>query len=83
MMSDDNVVDLNCITRLNLPPERILQKGIEADLEGVVIVGYSKDGNEYFASSYADAGQCAWLLQRGIYKLNQMCEQIEDEGLPA
>ena len=50
------VIPFNGITRLDLPPERILQMAIEADLEGVIVIGYTKDGEEYAASSYADGG---------------------------
>ena len=82
-MSEDNIVELGCITRLDIPPEKILRKALDAGLESVVIVGYTSDGDEYFASSIADAGQCAWSLQRGIYKLNKMCDRIAEEGLPA
>lgn len=60
------------ITKLDLPAERLLQGAIDMGMEGVVIVGYDKDGNEYFASSWADSAQAAWHLQRGIYKLNQI-----------
>lgn len=81
-MSENNVVEIGGITKLDIPAEKILRKALEAGLEGVVIVGYSSDGDEYFASSYADGGQCAWLLQRGIYKLNRMCDRIDEEGLP-
>ena len=56
------VLPLNNVTRLDLPPERVL--AAIPDLEGVVIMGYDKDGDEYFASSYADGGTCLWLLER-------------------
>jgi hypothetical protein len=31
---------------------------------GVVIIGYDQEGNEAFASSYADGGVVLWLLER-------------------
>lgn len=33
-------------------------------LEGVILIGYDKQGEEYFASSYADGGDVLWLLER-------------------
>jgi len=33
-------------------------------MEGVVIMGWDKDGEEYFASSYADGGTVLWLAER-------------------
>ncbi len=83
MQPGAEIVTLKCQTRLDLPPERILASALAADLEGVVIVGYTKAGEEYFASSYADAGDACWHLQRGIYKLNQTFDRIVEEGLPA
>lgn len=59
-----NVVNLPVITRLDLPADRILEKAKEADLEGVVLLGYHKDGSEYFASSYADGATALWLMER-------------------
>jgi len=58
-----NVIDLPVVTRLNLDPDRVLNKAI-GELKDVIIVGYDKDGNEYFASSIADGGEVNWLLDR-------------------
>lgn len=65
----DNVVNLNVVTRLDLPPERILNAALEADLSEVVIIGRDQDGNEYFASSIADGADVVWLAQRMTLKL--------------
>lgn len=66
-MSDDTVIDITgrgLITRLDIPPERVLQRAQEAGLTDVVILGYDKDGAEYFASSASDGGTVLWLLER-------------------
>lgn len=57
------VVELNVITRLDLPPDRLLE-GAKGKLESVIIIGYTEDGEEYFASSKADGGTCLWLIER-------------------
>lgn len=57
------VVNIGCITYLDMPPDRILE-GAKGALEHVVILGYDKGGNEYFASTYADGGNVLWLLER-------------------
>lgn len=58
------VIRLNTVTRLNLPPDVILEAA-KGTLDGVVIMGYDKDGGgEYFASSYADGGDVLWLIER-------------------
>jgi len=59
----NNVIDLPVITRLNLDPDRVLNKAI-GELKDVIIIGYDKDGNEYFASSIADGGDVVWLIER-------------------
>lgn len=62
-MPKDNIVNLPCITRFDIPPDRVLEGAI-GQMEGVVILGYDRDGYEYFASSYADGGDVLWLLER-------------------
>lgn len=58
-----NVVNLNCISRLDLPADRVLEAAIEK-LDKVVLIGYDKEGKEYFASSIADGGEVLWLMER-------------------
>jgi len=58
-----NVIPLGNVTRLDLPPDRILEKAI-GNMEGVVVIGYDTDGELYFASSYADGGTVMWLLEK-------------------
>ena len=57
------VVILNTITKLDIPPERILDAAKKADLESVVILGYTKEGKYYGASSLADGGDVLWLME--------------------
>lgn len=71
------VIPFGGITRLDLPPERILDQAKEAGLEGVVVLGYDKDGNEYAASSYADGGTVLWLLERTKIRLLAV---VDDEN---
>jgi len=58
-----NVINLNCISRLDLPADRVLESAIEK-LDKVVLIGYDKEGKEYFASSIADGGEVLWLMER-------------------
>ena len=57
------VIMLPVITRLDLPPERILAAATEDGLEQAVVIGTTKDGEFYFASSVADGGSVLWLLE--------------------
>lgn len=45
----------NGITKLDLPADRVLEQAIEK-LDGVIILGFDKEGQFYGASSYADGG---------------------------
>lgn len=58
-----DIVNLNMVTRFDLPPDRILEAALDK-LDKVVILGYEKDGSEYFASSIADGADVVWLLER-------------------
>lgn len=58
-----NVVRFTGITKLDIPVDHVIESAL-GRLEGVVILGYDKDGQEYFASSYADGGDMLWLLER-------------------
>lgn len=71
----DNVVMFDGITKLDMPPDRILEKALGANLVSVVILGYDSDGEEYFCSSVADGGEVVWLLERAKMKL---LEQVDE-----
>jgi hypothetical protein len=57
------VVNLPCVTRLDLPPDRVLEAAI-GELSGVVVIGYTKEGQHYFATTYADGGDALWLIEK-------------------
>lgn len=59
----DNVIPLGCITKLDLPVDRILEAAKER-LDSVVLIGWDKDGELYFASTKADGGDVLWLLEK-------------------
>jgi hypothetical protein len=56
-------------TSLDIPVERVLDGASESDLEVVVVLGYTKDGMEFFSSSVADGGTVLWLLERAKKEL--------------
>lgn len=58
-----DVIPLGGITRLELPVNRVLDSAKDK-LEGVVLMGYDKDGGYYFASTYADGSEVLWLLEK-------------------
>jgi hypothetical protein len=63
-----NIVYLDTITNLDIPPDRVLD-GAMTKLDSVVVLGYDKDANEYFASSSGDMTEVLWLMERFRHKL--------------
>ena len=57
------VIPLGNITKLDIPVDRVLEAAKDR-LEGVVLMGYDKEGNLSFASTYADGGEVLWLLEK-------------------
>ena len=62
------VIPIGGITKLDLPVDKVLEAA-KGELEGAVIMGYTKDGDLYFASTYADGGEVLWLLENCKKKL--------------
>jgi hypothetical protein len=58
-----DVVNFNGATRLDIDPDPVLQAAV-GKLKQVVILGYTEDGQEYFASSIADGGTVLWMFER-------------------
>lgn len=57
------IIPFTGITKLDLNADITLEN-LKGKLEGFVIVGYTPDGAEFFASTYADGGTALWLLER-------------------
>lgn len=73
------VVDFPGETRLDLDPDRVLEKAREAGLKGVVVLGWYDDENgtehEYMASSMASGPEVTWLMDRCKYRLMQEADE--------
>lgn len=63
-MSAD-IIDLHIQTTATLPAKRVLQAAIDADveIEDVIVIGWDKAGNHYFASNSGDAAGIILLLE--------------------
>ena len=51
-------------TTENIPVERVFEGISSNDVVSAVVLGFTKDGEEYFASSIADGGDILWLIER-------------------
>lgn len=56
------IINLPAITRLDVPSDRLLEMAI-GNVDDVLILGWDKDGELYFASSKGDSGHCLWLME--------------------
>ena len=57
-----NVIAGHFITSLDVPVSKVLDSA--AGLQSVVVLGYTSEGEEFFASSIADGGEVLWLIER-------------------
>ena len=71
-----DVVILPVVTTFDLDADRTLEN-LVGKLKGFVLVGYDKDGREFFSSTYADGGDALWILERGKAAL---LSQVDDMG---
>lgn len=65
-----DILNFTGITKLDIPVEQVRDN--LPLLEGMVIVGFTTEGEEYFASTYADGGDVLWLLERAKKRLLDM-----------
>lgn len=69
------IIEFTGVTRHDLDADRALES-LKGRLEGFVILGYDKDGNEFFSSSIADGGEVNWLIDRWKMKLLNMPDSL-------
>jgi hypothetical protein len=68
------IIEFTGITKLDLSPDKVLENN-KGEFEGLVLMGWNTDGEEVFASTYADGGTVLWLLERMKLRLLQSVEQ--------
>ena len=73
-----NVIDLDCVTLLDIPAEKMLEAAKDVNLKHIVIIGEYEDGEEYFASSTSDCPLVLWMLEQAKRALFEMAAE-EDE----
>lgn len=76
---NDNVIDFPGGTTVDIPAEKILKAAIEADLGDCVVMGWTKDGDEYFAGTTSDLRTVQFLANRLIHQTNMMADEQLDE----
>jgi hypothetical protein len=64
-----HIIPISCSTKLDLPASRVLEKAIDAELNVVLVLGFSEDGDLYAASSTGNEGMLLRLLEKFKHKL--------------
>lgn len=58
------VVTLECVTKQNLTPARVLQAAIDAGLKTAIVIGVTADNQRYVAMTHADAADALWHVEK-------------------
>jgi len=69
-----DVIDLDVITHLDIPVEKIVEN-IPDDLLSIIVIGERGDGSRYFASSEASGPDCLWMLERAKQDLFELTDE--------
>lgn len=64
---------VNLESVMDSDPDEVIKNSL-GRLDTVMIVGYDKDGEYFFASSSADGGICMWLLEQAKRSLFDAAE---------
>ena len=59
---EDNVIELDGETTLDIPVERVISGALEKDLETVIVLGWNEEGEMYLASSTGSRPNMYYLL---------------------
>lgn len=73
------VIEFPKEARHEVEPDVVLSEAM-GQLTDVVVVGWDKDGNDFYHSSMADAKQAYWHLARAQWRLMRMCDAMEEGG---
>lgn len=63
------VTALPVITKLDIDAQRVAQGALDAQLETIIVIGRTHDGEFYFASNKADGGDVLWEMKTAELKL--------------
>lgn len=57
------VVDLDVLTTLDIPAEKVLTGALQLGLAQAVVIGFDEEGNLYFASSQGSNAETLYLME--------------------
>jgi len=68
-----NVVEIGIVTTQDADPDKVLTQAM-GKLDTVIIMGYDKDGEEYFASNKSEGSLITWLMDRLKHRLMRITD---------
>ena len=71
----DNVTTFPGASRLSTPVPRILAAAAGKRLQDVIVIGWTDEGEFYFASSDANGAEILWLLRQAEHELIGACRE--------
>lgn len=71
-----NVEKFSGTTNLPTDPEQVIEGLQDFEFDRIVVVGFTRDGMEYFNSSEADAEPVLYDLARAQHKLQVMIDRM-------
>lgn len=74
--AESNVTGFGGLTSLDLPTERILRAALKNNLQGALVIGWTPDGDQYFAGSMADGADALWLLEYAKRELFNVADAL-------
>lgn len=74
-----NIKIFPMVTDKDMHPDAILQVAL-GKMQDVVIVGFDKDGNDWFSSNKSDAATVLYHLERARHRLMRMIDQMGGEA---
>ena len=72
-----DVIKFKGQTKLDLSPNQVLAAATD-ELETAIVVGVTKHGDFYFASSTGDGSEVVWWLERAKHKLMTITDDLEE-----
>ena len=74
--NNDNVVPFTGITTLNVDPAQVMREAAKVEFSHILILGFTKDGEEFMSCSNPDGSMALWLAERMKHKLMRITDEM-------
>ena len=70
----DNVTDIGLVNKVDVPADKALKSCLGKLKNGVVVMGYTEDGGEYYVTTISNPARALWLAER--FKLLSLADEV-------